>query len=470
MNDTKIQLPDIIFVVSAFILFLVSGLFNQNSYDSGDSLMHYFYSHYSWQHPGFFLHHWGKALFILLSSPFTQFGFTGMKFFQALCWSTALYFTMKTLPADLQKRKWLVTIAFLFAPKVVLSVSSGLTEPLFAAMVAMVVYFSFVKKQITAAVICSFLPFARSEGMIILLVFLTYLIFTKAWKVFPFLLIGNIAYGIAGAFYYKDALWYYHQNPYNVVVEKYGSGKLFHFVEQLQYIIGLPLYILFFAGIATLIFTLIKTNFRNINLHQVFVIYGFALAFIAAHTFFWWKGLYGSFGLNRVLLCVFPCIVLIGISGFSFIEELFSKIHAKAPLIFNIVFIFYWVVFPFTGNNAGFDFKKDFSKPDGQKLTEEAVDWAKTNMPGKKINVSIPYSAIVTGQCPFDLSTGNYLGFASPETYQPGSIYLWDNWFATREIGISESFLADTKHYQLLKCFESNDNKRKSKVCLYLRL
>jgi hypothetical protein len=49
--------------------------------DAGDGIMHYYISNASWQNPSLFLDHWGKPLFILLSSPFSQFGFAGIVFF-----------------------------------------------------------------------------------------------------------------------------------------------------------------------------------------------------------------------------------------------------------------------------------------------------------------------------------------------------------------------------------------------------
>ena len=52
--------------------------------DTGDGIMHFFMSQASWENPTLFLEHWGKPFFILLSSPFAQFGFTGLIVFQVL--------------------------------------------------------------------------------------------------------------------------------------------------------------------------------------------------------------------------------------------------------------------------------------------------------------------------------------------------------------------------------------------------
>lgn len=473
MNKVSGKKENLIIAVVAFTIFSLAGLLNPNTNDSGDSLMHYFYSHYSWQHPAFFLHHWGKPLFILLSSPFSQFGFAGIKIFQALCWTLALIFTLKIFKDNDNRLKWFVVIAFLFAPKVILSVSSGLTEPLFASLLGAVVYFSFAGKNSTAALLCSFLPFARSEGMIIAMVFLFFLLLKKDWKTLPLLAAGNIIYGIAGGIYYHDLLWYYNQNPYNVQVEKYGSGHWWHFIEQLQYITGVPLYVLFFAGIAAFIFSVAKRE--KISSHQFIVIYGFTIAFITAHSYFWWKGIYGSFGLKRVLLCVFPCIALIGIYGFLFLENailkiaLFLKKNADTQLsknIFSACIIFYWVVFPFTPNPAAFH-KKEFSKPADQVMTDRAIAWAKENYPNSEIRVSTPYSAFVIKKNPFD-DKGIFIGHCSPGSYPAGSIYLWESWFSPFESGISQQTLTENG-FEKLNCFETNNNGQHGLICLFLK-
>ena len=41
----------------------------------------YLFARYAPQHPELFFHHWAKPLFVLLSCPFAQFGFIGVKVF-----------------------------------------------------------------------------------------------------------------------------------------------------------------------------------------------------------------------------------------------------------------------------------------------------------------------------------------------------------------------------------------------------
>src|SRR6202008_2844708 len=79
------------------VLWLFSLLIsNEIPPDTGDGIMHFFISEAAWEDPLLLLDHWGKPLFILLSSPFAQFGFNGIIIFQLLvyCLSCILSFAI----------------------------------------------------------------------------------------------------------------------------------------------------------------------------------------------------------------------------------------------------------------------------------------------------------------------------------------------------------------------------------------
>jgi hypothetical protein len=76
--------------VLAFILFFFSILLlalvytSTDGYGGADSFQHYMISCYSWKHPHLLLDHWGKPIFTLLSSPFSQVGYKGLLLFNVL--------------------------------------------------------------------------------------------------------------------------------------------------------------------------------------------------------------------------------------------------------------------------------------------------------------------------------------------------------------------------------------------------
>ena len=126
----------------------------------------------------------------------------------------------------------LASSIFLLIPYNLLVIFSGLTEPLFALMISLGISLTIRKKIALAAVVVSFLPFVRSEGLIYLGVFASYLIIDKKWKYLPLLIIGHAVYGISGLIYYDTILWPFTRIPY-VGKENYGSGKPSHFIKQL---------------------------------------------------------------------------------------------------------------------------------------------------------------------------------------------------------------------------------------------
>ncbi|MBK7851716.1 MAG: hypothetical protein IPJ66_11425 [Bacteroidetes bacterium] len=65
--------------VSAGILIYFS--YYNEFYEGGpDTIWHYYFSKYALYNTQFFLHHWGKPFFILLSTWFAQFGFLELKY------------------------------------------------------------------------------------------------------------------------------------------------------------------------------------------------------------------------------------------------------------------------------------------------------------------------------------------------------------------------------------------------------
>ena len=52
---------------------------------SADNYWHYYFSKYAFQFPKYFLHHWGKPVFILATCVVTQFGFYALTLFNIVC-------------------------------------------------------------------------------------------------------------------------------------------------------------------------------------------------------------------------------------------------------------------------------------------------------------------------------------------------------------------------------------------------
>ena len=105
----------ILLILSAGILIYFS-YYNEFCEGGPDNTWHYYFSKYALTYPDFFLHHWGKPLFILLSTWFAQFGFFGIKIFNVLCGILSTIVAYKILSHLKVSFKWIIAPLLLFSP------------------------------------------------------------------------------------------------------------------------------------------------------------------------------------------------------------------------------------------------------------------------------------------------------------------------------------------------------------------
>ena len=203
-NMNRYQTP-VLLIIYAILAALVIIFFDGNG-DSGDSTQHYLFAKFAPQHPAHFFEHWAKPIYVLLACPFAQFGFTGIKIFNALVTLGTLFFTIKTIEKLGIHNSIIGGILLICSPLCFVLTFSGLTEPLFGLLTILSIYLVLEDKLIIACIGASFLPFVRSEGLIILGVFGLFCLYKREWRCIPLLLLGHVVYSIAGFFFYKDFL------------------------------------------------------------------------------------------------------------------------------------------------------------------------------------------------------------------------------------------------------------------------
>lgn len=428
-NYNKI-IPTILFSTS--IIFVISILvICDGTSDSGDSIQHYMFAKWAPVHPELYFNHWAKPVFTLLSSPFSQFGFIGMKVFNALIALFAIILTYLSAKELKLKYDFLVIPAMTFSTIFISTTFSGLTEPLFACWLIASVYLLLKKKFLYAAILISFLSFIRTEGLFFIAIFGFYFLLRKEnWKYIPFLMVGNVVYSIVGYFWTKDLLWVIHANPYAGVDQAYGTGSLFHFFGQLIYILGIPVFVLFLLGLISSVYFLIK---KDLSKEYIIIVLGGFACFFLAHSIFWFYGIFGSMGLTRVFMAVIPLMIIIAVySG-----ELFQKASLKfKPIYTNSLLdlvIGFVMLFPFLKNPASVDWEKHMFLSADQTEAQEVADFVRSDLnPSGKIVFSHPYLAEVLDIDPFDhdsyrLLKPKYLN----EEIKVGDVLIWDNWFCT---------------------------------------
>ncbi len=287
--------------------------------DDGDSVQHFLFSKWAFTHPENFFHHWAKPVFVMLSAPAAQFGFTGIKVFNAALLAFQIWLLLKIASEFGMKNCWLLPVFSLAAPMNLTHTLSGLTEPLFAVWLAGPMLLLLRGKKGWAYVLWSFLPLVRSEGLVIFCPLIIYMVWRGDWRWLPALVIGHVAIGLAGIHWHTQWHWVVSQIPYaNFVNEAYGKGTWPYFAQNMPVVIGSTLTVLLMIGLVDGLFRLIlNKNWLKPGraLDEAWLVFGLFVAYFLAHTAFWALGIFNSFGMLRVMVGVMPCIALICLCG-----------------------------------------------------------------------------------------------------------------------------------------------------------
>jgi len=447
---------------------LLTIIFFDGTGDNGDSIFHYLFARYAPLHPRLFLNHWAKPLFVLISSPFAQFGFTGMKVFNlSLVMLTGLVTFRTAICLDI-KNPLLSVVFLIFAPLYYILTFSGLTEPLFAFSLILAIYLAINNKIPAAVLIISFLPFIRSEGLIIIMVFAIYLAWKKQWKYLPLLVTGHVVYSLAGYFAYHDLLWVFNKLPYANLEHKHGSGPLLHFVYQLNYVIGIPLYFMLCLGFISYPLRWIWNKTAILSDETLLVLFCF-LSYFAAHSLFWYLGIFNSMGLKRVLLGVIPLISLIALQGFNFATLGLFPGRKLARNVIGVLLISYLIIFPFTKNPASILWSRDMKLTNEQKTAKGIAAYIKEHpiAPGNRYFYTYPYLNEVLHVDPFDSLRRLDLTPWFLLSARRGDVVIWDNWFAVIESYSPVDSVAKQPGLKREIDFDADDNHRAVKFVIF---
>ncbi|MCE3295533.1 MAG: hypothetical protein K0R65_1247 [Crocinitomicaceae bacterium] len=285
------------------IIWLISVyLQNEITTDTGDGIMHFFISQASWHDSELFLNHWGKPLFILLSSTFAQFGFAGMVVFNIAVFAAICLVALKIfekLGVSLIFAS-LFPFVFLLPNDVTITVLGGLTEPLFNLCLVIGLYLLISKKWLAFALVLSFAPFLRSEGQLVLLVSAIVLLLNKQWKYVPLLGVGFLLYAIIGWLALSDFWWYFNKSAYSYGNNIYGKGTWGHYALSYDYYLGN--FGLFFTALAVFgfVYLAFRKQWNRLRFSETFFAAAIFIGIVLIHSYLWANAKYGSLGLTRI--------------------------------------------------------------------------------------------------------------------------------------------------------------------------
>ena len=419
-----------------------------------DNINHYFLSRFAFQYHLLFFDSWGRPFYTILSSPFAQLGFVSVKLlnvFFGMCTAYFAYLIAKRLEI---KPSYLVMVFVVFTPIYCVMLPTSLTEILFSLMLVLAVFFFFRKNYIASAIVISFLPFARSEGIIMIPLFFLAFLLKSRFKPIAFLLTGFVVLSIIGSFFYKDLLWIIHNPPYPIHHPIYkDKGPLLHFYNNRHFIFGTPMMILFVAGTIWLLFQFIRNKLSlktNIFFMILLILVPFVGYFIF-HSLLYWKALGGSLGLIRVIAAVIPLAAIVALMGYQWIVQILFKHPWQQVGIMIITSIAVitacFRIYPFP-----------FMLSPEESSIKSATNWVKAaGLSHKKIlfnDLNVPF---YMGLDPYNGAVCAQKWFVhhkDPAPEMPDStVFIWDSHFGANECQVPLDSLIKNPHYKLLNRF-----------------
>jgi hypothetical protein len=443
-------------------LFFIAGLvliYTANgTCDDGDSIMHYQFARWAPVHHQLFFDHWAKPLYVLLACPFAQMGLPGIKVFNLLISALTILLTFYIAEYFNIKRKSLTVLFMAATPGLMIHALSGLTEPLFALVLVTSVLLYLRNYIWQAIVIISFLPFVRSEGLLICGVFGLMLLIEKRLILLPLLLLGHLVYGVAGYPIYHNLLWVFTRIPYAHPNGVYGSGNWSHFFIHFPEIIGGPLYALLIIGlVGGAIKITAHREWENGGRRWV-LICGSFLSYFLGHVIFWKFGIFNSLGLLRVLIGVLPMIVLIELEGLNAL--LLLPMPGMAKQLIAYILIGTVTVFPLMNFDNSWNYKRDFCLSTSQLADKQATDYVKNNFAGYRqaqYYYDANYVSILLGIDFFDTTISRRVWEIYQHPPRDTGFIIWDNYYSAFECQTPMSVPATNPQFELVKKFTLYD-------------
>jgi hypothetical protein len=426
-------------------------LFSDSPYGFGgaDNIAHFQIARYSFKYPELLLDLWGKPVYTALSAPFAQLGYGAAKAFNLVVSVLTLLLSARIAQKLFPGSSLFVVVFIAFSPVYFLLSVSCLTEILFAFVLVGAVLQFVNKRYLLAALVISFLPLVRSEGIVILPVFAVALFLTRAYRAIPFLFFGTVFYSIIGFFVFDDIFWLKNKLPYSLGESLYGSGSVFHFVKHSPSIFGIPLLILIVPGLFAWMAGILKDfSLRKSNTILFILIAGSWITYFAAHSYVWWKGTGGSLGLTRVMAGILPLAALTAMKGFELVSQ---KIKNKKTVYGLFAFFaLLQIILLFTRHNLML--KADPT----EQLIEKSADFIRFNEEGKKVFYFNPLVVHYLELDPYDTRQCNWW---VADKQQPsnsmewGDLLVWDAHFGPNEGGVQLQNLENDPYLKKIKAF-----------------
>jgi hypothetical protein len=315
MTTDRWQYSKVILILILVLLHIVLIISGNGSYGGADNITHFRIARYAFDYPHLFFDHWGKPVFTALVAPFTLVGYKAAQIFNVVTGALTIWLSYKILQENQIRTNPVLLFLIGFSPMYFLLMQSVLTEVLMSFFLVLAIWLTQKSKLWLAAIVLSFLPFIRTESILVWPVFVLFFLYRRNYLAVALLSAGSLFYSITGSFFTGDILWIINQMPYSVNNNLYGSGELLHFVKHTNEIIGFPFAIFLVIGIAVWAFKVFrKIDFTDDNFWLFVIVTGSWTVYFLAHSYVWWKGI-SSLGLIRVMAGIVPLVAITAALG-----------------------------------------------------------------------------------------------------------------------------------------------------------
>jgi len=434
-----------------FVMLVVLSMLSEGYPFGSENPTHYHYALYSWKYPEFFLYLWGRPLFTIIMSPVAQFGMVGIKILNSLFAVLTAFFAYLTMKRLEIRSPWLVIILVIFTPLYFYVIMSALTEVLFCFIFVLSLYLFFRERYIWSAIVISFLLFARLEGFIFFPLFLIAYILKRKYVTVPFVATGFLLFSVIGSFFTKDIFWVINRFPYGADHSIYDvTGTWYHYLQSWELFLGIPVAILFVAGIVYLLSRLFSGSLYNRwqAFYMILLILAPYLMYFFFHTILFWQGMGGSLGNIRHMSTVLPLASIVAMVGFSGITGwLPEKRWIRMLLLFTVI----GSVIPvnFTTNYYPIPLGPE------ERIIKKACDWVKESEYGSgRFYCTAQDAGYFYGLDPFDYREGALVH--DPETLElipKNTVFVWDSHFGQNECEISREMIMEHPGFRLIAYF-----------------
>lgn len=447
------------------VVYGLNFLFAEGFNGGADSFTHYQISRYSWNYPDLLLDQWGKPVFTILFSPLAQLGFQAVILGNmALIFVGAWMAFLIAKKLELKRPHW-IPFMVLFTPIVAGNAISGLTEMICALFLIGFILLALNEKFIWGSVLLSFMPFARSEGFVIIAVVIMFFVLTKRMKYLPYLLVGSVVFNFIGWAITGKPLWIFQSNPYmgSSYDDSYGSGPVYHFVMY-----GVPVFGIGFLLWLWQTFREFPAVFNLFKSHQwslqkqvwIFLILGTSWAYFLAHTVLWWQGIMASLGLVRVMFVIAVPVALLALKAWEnlrwsemrWANAAFLVLIAVAPFTMRLFPLQEIQILPALGVEEQVNVKALAILEQQPQLSEA------------KVYIGHPYMNIILERDPYNRSVSESMTSFDEKgelvynykSAKSGDLVIWDGHYGPNELHLPADSIEVDGNFQFIQSVKAD--------------